>query len=73
MPRLARPDALEVVYPVIIRGIERSKIFRDNKDRNNFHDRPGELLPETKTACYARAHPPNHAPFLFRTREEDAS
>ena len=67
MPRLARLDAPGVVHHVIIRGIERSKIFRDNKDRNNFLDRLGKLLPETKTCCYAWALLPNHAHFLFRT------
>ena len=36
MPRLARLDAPGVIHHVIIRGIERRKIFRDNKDRNDM-------------------------------------
>jgi REP element-mobilizing transposase RayT len=67
MPRLARLDAPGVLYHVIIRGIERRKIFRDNKDRNNLLDRLSDLLPTTKTACYAWALLSNHAHFLFRT------
>jgi hypothetical protein len=39
MPRLARLDAPYVLHHIIIRGIERRKIFRDNKDRDNFIDR----------------------------------
>jgi len=34
MPRLARLDAPGVIHHVMIRGIERRKIFRNNKDRN---------------------------------------
>ena len=39
MPRLARLDAPGVIHHVIIRGIERREIFRDNKDRNDMVDR----------------------------------
>ena len=53
MPRLARLDAPGVIHHVIIRGIERRKIFRDNKDRNDMIDRLADLLPATKTSCYA--------------------
>ncbi len=67
MPRLARLDAPGVLHHVIIRGIERRNIFRDNKDRDNFLERLGTLLPKTRTACYAWAFIPNHAHFLFRT------
>ena len=67
MPRLARLDAPGVLHHIIIRGIERRKIFRDNKDRDNFIDRLSDLLPATQTACYAWAFIPNHAHFLFRS------
>ena len=33
MPRLARLDTPDVVNHIIIRGIERRKIFKDNKDK----------------------------------------
>ncbi len=69
MPRLARLDAPGVLHHVMIRGIERRKIFRDDTDRDNLVERISTLLPETKTACYAWAFMPNHAHFLFRTGE----
>jgi REP element-mobilizing transposase RayT len=67
MPRLARLDAPGVLHHIIIRGIERRKIFRDDKDRDNLIDRLSILLPETQTACYAWALMSNHAHFLFRS------
>ena len=67
MPRLARLDAPGVLHHIMIRGIERRKIFRNNKDREDFLDRLTNLLPKTETLCYAWAFLPNHAHFLFRT------
>ncbi len=67
MPRLARLDAPGVLHHIVIRGIERRKIFRDDKDKDNFIDRLSILLPETQTACYAWAFMSNHAHFLFRS------
>lgn len=69
MPRLARLDAPGVIHHVIIRGIERREIFRDNKDRDDMIDRLADLLPATNTACYAWAFLSNHAHFLFRSGE----
>jgi len=67
MPRLARLDASGVLHHIIIRGIERRKIFRDDQDKNNLIDRLSILLPETKTSCYAWALMSNHAHFLIRS------
>ncbi len=52
MPRLARLDAPGVIHHVMIRGIERRKIFRNNKDRNDMMDRLTDLLPATNTICW---------------------
>ncbi|HUT69571.1 MAG TPA: hypothetical protein VMW89_02745 [Desulfatiglandales bacterium] len=60
MPRLARLDAPGALHHIMIRGIERRKIFLNNKDREGFCERLSHLLPETKTACYAWALLPNH-------------
>jgi REP element-mobilizing transposase RayT len=73
MPRLARLNAPGVLHHVIIHGIERRKIFKDNKDKDNFLDRLGTLLPETKITCYAWALLSNHAHFLFRTGDTPLS
>ena len=67
MPRLARLDTPGIIHHVIIRGIERRNIFRDNKDRDDMIDRLSDLLPATNTDCYAWAFLPNHAHFLFRS------
>jgi len=73
MPRQARLDAPGVLHHVIIMGIERRKIFRDDKDRDNFIERLETLLPETHTSCYAWALLSNHAHFLFRTGDKSLS
>jgi putative transposase len=67
MPRLARLDAPGVLHHVIIRGIECRNIFEDDTDRDNLLKRLEELLPATKTSCYAWAMLSNHAHFLLRT------
>lgn len=67
MPRTARLDAPGILHHIIIRGIERRKIFKDNRDCENLLARLSKLLPETKTACYAWAFLPNHAHFLLRS------
>ena len=41
-----------VIHHAIIRGIERRKILRDNKDRDGMIDRLADLLPSTNTTCY---------------------
>jgi len=73
MPRTARLDAPGVLHHVMIRGIERRKIFRNDKDREDFIERLEVLCFETRTACYAWAFMPNHAHFLFRTGTEPLS
>lgn len=67
MPRLPRLDSAGVLHHVIIRGIERRKIFVDDTDRDDFLARCGVIFPETSTSCYAFALLPNHAHLLLRT------
>ena len=67
MPRQARLDAPGVLHHIMIRGIERRKIFISDRDRKDFLERLARLLAETETDCYAWAFLPNHAHFLFRT------
>jgi hypothetical protein len=44
MPRKARIDAPGALHHVMIRGIERRKIFWDDTDRDSFVDRLGNSL-----------------------------
>jgi len=67
MPRSARLDAPGVLHHIIISGIERRTIFKDNQDCGNLLQRLGSLLQETGGSCYARAFLPNQAHFLLRT------
>lgn len=67
MPRTARLDAPGVLHHVIIRGIERRRIFRNDKDREDFIERLETRCTEAQTTCYAWAFMSNHAHFLFRT------
>ena len=53
MPRKARIDAPGALHHIIVRGIERRKIFYDDNDRDNFLDRLGMILTETQTSCFA--------------------
>jgi len=67
MPRTARLDTPGLLHHVMIRGIERRKIFTDDVDRKDFIERLSDLLPETGTQCYAWSFLSNHADFLFRS------
>ena len=50
-------DAPGALHHIIARGIERSKIFRDNTDRNNFLDPHGGIVKETKENDYKPIEP----------------
>jgi REP element-mobilizing transposase RayT len=67
MPRKARIDAPGALHHIIVRGIERRKIFYDDKDRNNLIKRLDAVLTNTQTPCFAWALIPNHFHLLLRT------
>lgn len=67
MPRKSRIDAPGALHHIIVRGIEGRDIFRDDKDRNNFLERLGDILSENPTPCFAWALMPNHFHLLLRT------
>jgi REP element-mobilizing transposase RayT len=67
MPRKARIDTAGAIQHIIIRGIERKKIFRNDADRRSFLDRFGTVISETQTPCFAWALLPNHVHLLLRT------
>jgi len=67
MPRLARLDAPGVLYHVIGRGIERRKIFLNNKDRSDFIARLAKLAEDDSMYIYAWALLPNHFHLLCKT------
>ena len=70
MPRQSRIDAPGALHHIIIRGIERRVIFRDDEDRESFLDRLGGIFLESATPCYSWSLLDNHGHFLFRTGDD---
>jgi hypothetical protein len=56
------------LHHIIIRGIERRKIFLSSKDYEDFLEQLAILLPETKTACYALGFASEPCPFSISNR-----
>jgi REP element-mobilizing transposase RayT len=67
MPRHARLDAPGTLHHVIIRGLERGAIVKDDADRAAFVTRLGAVAQATGTSIYAWALLPNHAHLLLRS------
>jgi REP element-mobilizing transposase RayT len=67
MPRKARIDAPGALHHIIVRGINRRKIFFDDADRDGFLDRLGDILSDSKTPCFAWALMTNQFHLLLRT------
>ena len=69
MPRAARIDIPNLHQHVIVRGVDRCDIFRDDADRSRFLQRLSELLVQTGTECLAWALMTNHVHLLLCPRE----
>jgi len=67
MPRGPRLDAPGTLHHVIIRGIERGSIVRDDTDRKTFLDRMGLQARGSGTSIYAFALMTNHAHILLKS------
>lgn len=67
MPRGPRLDAPGVLHHIMIRGLERRPIFRDDRDRVDFVTRLGTLAEGRAIIVYAWALVLNHAHLLVRT------
>ena len=67
MPRHGRLDAEGVLHHIIVRGIERRLIFRDDINKDRFVERMGKVFVDTHTPCYAWALLSNHAHLLLKT------
>jgi len=67
MPRKSRIDTTGALHHIMVRGTERSKVFRSDADKDHFLERLGKILKETETCCYAWALVPNHFHLLLRT------
>ena len=67
MPRQPRLDAPETLHHVMVRGIERTTLFREDADREDFVARLAALAEQGALIVYAWALLPNHAHLLVRT------
>ncbi|MCM2266108.1 MAG: transposase [Desulfuromonadales bacterium] len=68
MPRTARLDVPDLLQHVIVRGVDRCDIFRDDGDRTKFIGTLAKLLVQTETECLAWALMSNHVHLLLRPR-----
>lgn len=64
MPRKARLDVPGTLHHVMVRGIEGTKIFREEEDRKAFIDRLRSLVMETESRILAWALMENHLHLL---------
>jgi putative transposase len=55
------------LHHLIVRGIERQEIFKDDADRNSFVDRLGLVSRDTPIDCFAWALMSNHVHLLIRS------
>ena len=55
MPKKACIDVPGALHHIIVRGTEHRKIFYNDKDRDNFLDRLGNILTDSKPFCFAWA------------------
>lgn len=69
MPRTARIEELGLPVHVIVQGIERCAIFRDDCDRTRFLVRTELVFREMAVEVLAWALLDNHAHFVLRTTE----
>ena len=67
MPRHARLDAAGALHHVVIRGIDRSRLFADDSDRRRFIDKLGEYISRSECSLYAWVLMSNHVHLLLKS------
>jgi putative transposase len=73
MPRQARLDVPGALHHIMIRGIDKTNIFRDDEDKARFLERLGLTLSEGKSTVYAWALMDNHVHLLFKSGQAGVS
>lgn len=68
MPGGARLDAEGALRHVMVRGLERRKIFLTSADRDDFIRRLAAVVPEAEARIFAWSLLPNHTHVLMRKR-----
>ena len=67
MPRQARLDVPGALHHIMVRGIDKSNIFRDVQDKARFLERLGQNVQDAKCSVYAWVLMDNHVHILFRS------
>jgi len=67
MPRGPRLDAAGPLHHVMVRGIERRRLFLTPADRQDFVQGVAHSVRRTSAAIYAWSPMPNHAHLLLRS------
>jgi putative transposase len=67
MPRQARLDTPGALHHIMVRGINKTKIFRDDQDRCVFLERMGKAVIETRSSVCAWALMDTHVHILVRS------
>ena len=67
MPRQARLDTPGALHHIMVRGINKVAIFKDDQDRVCFLGRLGQNIVETQSSIYAWALMRTHAHLLVRS------
>lgn len=73
MPRQARLDVPGALHHIMVRGIDKTDIFRDNQDRSLFLERLGLTVSEGNSAVHAWTLMRNHVHILFRSGRDGIS
>ena len=73
MPRSSRIDAPGALHHIMARGIEKRGLFRSRADREDFLQRLGGILLETRTACFAWALLLDHVHLVLKTGDAPVS
>ena len=73
MPRQARLDVAGALHHIMVRGINKTAIFEDDKDRIRFLERLGQTVIEGECTIYAWVLMSNHVHILFKSGKSGIS
>jgi len=73
MPRQARLDVPGALHHIMVRGINKSTIFKDDQDRARFVERLGKNVSRAQASVYAWVLMKNHVHILFKSGGEGIS
>lgn len=73
MPRQARLDIPGALHHIMVRGINKSAIFTDARDKARFLERLGQTVSRGQATLYAWVLMTNHVHLLFKSGKEGIS